>query len=258
MTILADPGLPPRPTDQRQDRSRPITAAFCTAGRGRPGCTEAVAVDRDEAGTPGRQPLSVRCRRPGWLHSSPTRAPARGGRAATWCRVAAAAASRPSSTGSPILPILPRITLLIVGGGHVGQAVARLAAEVDFDIWVLDDRDRYASRGALSHGPAPPGRRHRRVTLKELVGRGYRPPSIYCLIVTRGHGHDEEALYHLATDAGRLRRHDRQQAQDQADLRGPASPRALPAEAPGKVHAPLGLTSARRRCRRSPSASWPS
>jgi len=35
---------------------------------------------------------------------------------------------------------LPRITLLIVGGGHVGQAVAKLAAAVDFDVWVLDDR----------------------------------------------------------------------------------------------------------------------
>ena len=48
--------------------------------------------------------------------------------------------------GIAYLPILPRITLLIVGGGHVGQAVAKLAAEVDFDIWVLDDRERYASR----------------------------------------------------------------------------------------------------------------
>src|SRR5712692_6885322 len=47
--------------------------------------------------------------------------------------------------GIAYLPILPRITLLIVGGGHVGQAVAQLAAEVDFDIWVLDDREAYAS-----------------------------------------------------------------------------------------------------------------
>ena len=47
--------------------------------------------------------------------------------------------------GIAYLPILPRITLLIVGGGHVGQAVAKLAAEVDFDIWVLDDRAAYAS-----------------------------------------------------------------------------------------------------------------
>jgi len=35
--------------------------------------------------------------------------------------------------GVAYLPILPRIALLIVGAGHVGQAVARLAVEVDFD-----------------------------------------------------------------------------------------------------------------------------
>src|SRR5256885_4639782 len=46
----------------------------------------------------------------------------------------------------PILPVLPRVSLLIVGGGHVGQAVARLAADVDFDVWVVDDRELYASR----------------------------------------------------------------------------------------------------------------
>src|SRR5262249_23545271 len=58
-------------------------------------------------------------------------------------------AARPRAAvhhGIAYLPILPRITLLIVGGGHVGQAVARLAADVDFDIWVLDDRQTFASR----------------------------------------------------------------------------------------------------------------
>jgi xanthine dehydrogenase accessory factor len=103
--------------------------------------------------------------------------------------------------GIAYLPILPRITLLIVGGGHVGQAVARLAAEVDFEIWVLDDRERYASRERF------PSARRLLIgdigqTLKQLV-QGEINPSTYCLIVTRGHAHEEEALYHLAaTGAG--------------------------------------------------------
>jgi xanthine dehydrogenase accessory factor len=103
--------------------------------------------------------------------------------------------------GVAYLPILPRITLLIVGGGHVGQAVARLAAEVDFEIWVLDDRERYACAERF------PTARRRLVgdigaTLKELVRREVNA-STYGLIVTRGHAHDEEALYHLApTPAG--------------------------------------------------------
>jgi xanthine dehydrogenase accessory factor len=99
--------------------------------------------------------------------------------------------------GVAYLPILPRITLLIVGGGHVGQAVARLAAEADFEIWVLDDRKSFASPERF-----PAARRlivgdigaHLKALAVDSVN-----PSMYCLIVTRGHNHDEEALYHLAT-----------------------------------------------------------
>jgi xanthine dehydrogenase accessory factor len=99
--------------------------------------------------------------------------------------------------GVAYLPILPRITLLIVGGGHVGQAVARLAAEVDFDIWVVDDRERYASRERF------PSARRLLIgdigqTLKDLALHEINP-STYCLVITRGHAHDEEALYHLAS-----------------------------------------------------------
>ena len=101
--------------------------------------------------------------------------------------------------GIAFLPILPRITLLIVGGGHVGQGVARLAAEVDFDVWVMDDRAAYVSRQRFPNaerlivGEVGP-------TLKDLTAAGIGP-STFCLIVTRGHNHDEEALYHLAPTA---------------------------------------------------------
>jgi xanthine dehydrogenase accessory factor len=93
------------------------------------------------------------------------------------------------------------VTLLIVGGGHVGQAVARLADEVDFDIWVLDDRETYASPERF-----PAAKRllvgDIGATLRDLA-RQEVDASTYCLIVTRGHAHDEEALYHLAaTPAG--------------------------------------------------------
>jgi xanthine dehydrogenase accessory factor len=133
---------------------------------------------------------------------------------------------------------LPRITLLIVGGGHVGQAVAKLAAEVDFDIWVLDDRERYASRERFPSaqrlvvgeiGPA----------LNELVEREVNP-STYCLVVTRGHSHDEEALYHLAnTCAGYVgmigsRRKIKLIFED-------LIAKGISEEALKKVHAPLGF-----------------
>jgi xanthine dehydrogenase accessory factor len=140
--------------------------------------------------------------------------------------------------GVAYLPILPRIVLLIVGAGHVGQAVARLASEVDFDIWVLDDRERYASRERF-----PSARRlligdigH---TLKELAQRDINP-STYCLIVTRGHSHDEEGLYHLASSsAGYLgmigsKRKIRLIYED-------LIAKGVSEEALAKVHAPLGL-----------------
>ncbi|MGH7171759.1 MAG: XdhC family protein, partial [Gemmataceae bacterium] len=100
-----------------------------------------------------------------------------------------------SRHGIAYLPALPRITLLIVGAGHVGQAVARLAADVDFDVWVIDDRascasrERFPSAERLLVGEIGP-------TLQQLTPT--LTPSTYCLIVTRGHNHDEEALYHLA------------------------------------------------------------
>jgi xanthine dehydrogenase accessory factor len=53
---------------------------------------------------------------------------------------------RPSArSGVAMLPTLPRVRLVIVGAGHVGQAVAALAAQADFDVWVIDDRKQYAN-----------------------------------------------------------------------------------------------------------------
>ncbi|MCS7160267.1 MAG: XdhC family protein [Gemmatales bacterium] len=104
---------------------------------------------------------------------------------------------RPQSReGFAMVPLAPRIRLLIVGAGHVGQAVARLAQEADFAVWVLDDREAYANRERFPHaerilvGPLAPVLEHLRA--HDIT------PHTYCLIVTRGHHHDEEALYYLA------------------------------------------------------------
>jgi xanthine dehydrogenase accessory factor len=187
MSILADPLVGDAPAYYRVYRN------LVEQGLG---CTEAVAV-APAAGLPvgtrylfnasgdvvaqlavGPAPDAVRC------HLTPL-------------------AQRPRASchhGIAFLPTLPRITLFIVGGGHVGRAVAELAATVDFNLWVLDDRDRYASRDRF-----PTAERlivgDIGATLKQLAPT--LTPSTYCLIVTRGHNHDEEALYHLApTPAG--------------------------------------------------------
>lgn len=148
--------------------------------------------------------------------------------------------ARPRPTirqGMAYLPTLPRVTLFLVGGGHVGQAVARLGSEVGFDVWVLDDRDRFASPERF------PSAARRLVgdigaTLRDLAPS--LTPRVYALIITRGHNHDEEALYHLAdTSCGYVgmigsRRKIRMIFED-------LTAKGITPEALARVHAPLGF-----------------
>jgi xanthine dehydrogenase accessory factor len=99
--------------------------------------------------------------------------------------------------GIATLPTLPRIRLVIVGGGHVGQAVAGLAAQADFDVWIVDDRPQYANPERF-----PTAQKRIVGPIGEVLPTLEITRQTYALIVTRGHGHDQEALYHLApTDA---------------------------------------------------------
>lgn len=110
-------------------------------------------------------------------------------------------ASRPrasASRGVAYLPVLPRCRLLIVGGGHVGQAVGNLASDLDFDVWVVDDRQEYVSRERF-----PRAQQLISGDINHVLADLEITPDTYCLIVTRGHNHDEEALYRLADRGAR-------------------------------------------------------
>jgi xanthine dehydrogenase accessory factor len=90
------------------------------------------------------------------------------------------------------LPTLTRCRLIIVGAGHVGQKTAELAADVDFDVWVIDDREEYCS-------PERFPKAQKRIA--GPIGRELKcletTTDDFAVIVTRGHSHDEEALYRL-------------------------------------------------------------
>jgi xanthine dehydrogenase accessory factor len=104
---------------------------------------------------------------------------------------------RPSvHDGVAFLPSWPRIRLIVVGAGHVGQAVAELAAQADFDVWVVDDRAQYANRDRF-----PRAQKILVAPIDEVIPTLQLTPLCYALIVTRGHGHDQEALYRLAPTA---------------------------------------------------------
>jgi xanthine dehydrogenase accessory factor len=100
--------------------------------------------------------------------------------------------------GIAYLPVLPRCRLVIVGGGHVGKAVADLAADLEFDVWIVDDRAEFAS-------PERFPRAERRVSgpIDRVLPDVEITPDTYCLIVTRGHNHDQEALFHLVNRGAR-------------------------------------------------------
>jgi xanthine dehydrogenase accessory factor len=100
--------------------------------------------------------------------------------------------------GVAYLPLLPRCRLIIVGGGHVGKAVADLAADLQFDVWVVDDRPEYVAEERFP-------RAQRRVSgpIDRVLPDLEVTPDSYCLIVTRGHNHDQEALFHLVNRGAR-------------------------------------------------------
>ncbi len=95
--------------------------------------------------------------------------------------------------GISYLPVLQRCRLIVVGAGHVGQKVAQLAADVDFDVWVVDDREEYCNSQRF-----PQAQRLIVGPVDTALSGLEIDRNTYCLIVTRGHNHDEEALYHLA------------------------------------------------------------
>ncbi len=100
--------------------------------------------------------------------------------------------------GVAYLPIEPRHRLLIVGAGHIGQAVAELACQLQFDVWVVDDRD-----DCVSEARFPQVSRRIVGPLAEVLPELKINDSTYCLIVTRGHNHDQEALFHLVNRSAR-------------------------------------------------------
>ena len=232
MTILADTLAA---ADDRRGRAAEYYRHLHRLTQDGTGCTEAVVFSAKEPSLPPGQR---------WLFDADNRSLARladGDPPEAVTRHLTPVRQRPRPAvhhGIAYLPILPRITLLIVGGGHVGQAVAQLASQVDFDIWVVDDRDAYASAQRF------PTARRRIVgdigASLEKLRAGSIDPSVYCLIMTRGHAHDEEALYHLATTpAGYVgmigsKRKIKMIFED-------LIARGIPAETLERVHAPLGF-----------------
>ena len=86
-------------------------------------------------------------------------------------------------------PVVKPPRLLIVGGGHVGQDIARRTVTLGFSVTVTDDRAEFTRRELFPEDVAVI-----RGDVGEVIGEFPKGRDAYIVIVSRGHGVDALAL----------------------------------------------------------------
>lgn len=107
----------------------------------------------------------------------------------TKTRIYAAGQGMVVAEGLIVVPILARPHLYIFGAGHVSQHISRIAAMVNFEVTVVDDRDEYCNPGRF-----PEARDTIVGDFGTIFDRLSFSGSEYAVIVTRGHKHDALVL----------------------------------------------------------------
>jgi xanthine dehydrogenase accessory factor len=92
-----------------------------------------------------------------------------------------------------IEPLEPPPHLYIVGAGHVGHHLGRLAPIVGFRVHVLDDREKFANVERF-----PDAAEIVVDSIPEWLAQAPLPESAYVVVLTRGHRQDYDALQSLA------------------------------------------------------------
>src|SRR6266487_4032824 len=134
-----------------------------------------------------------------------------------------------------IEPIEPSPELYVVGAGHVGFHLARLAHDVGFRVHVIDDREKFANSERFPNAVE--------IVVDDIpswIARASIPAHAYVVIVTRGHTNDLEALRALAPRDLRYLGLIGSRAKV-ARIYDELSAAKMPAETLRRVHAPIGL-----------------
>ena len=134
-----------------------------------------------------------------------------------------------------IEPIEPSPELYIVGAGHVGFHLARLASDVGFRVHVVDDREKFANSERFPSAVE--------IVVDDIpawMARANLPAHAYAVIVTRGHTNDLEALRALAPRDLRYLGLIGSRAKV-ARIYEALTEAQMPAELLTRVHAPIGL-----------------
>lgn len=134
-----------------------------------------------------------------------------------------------------IEPIEPAPQLFVVGAGHVGFHLARLAHSVGFKVHVIDDREKFANAERFPDAE--------QVVVEDIstwLHQAELPINAYTVIVTRGHRNDLDALRALAARDLRYVGLIGSKAKIKR-IYDALLAEAMPAECLRRVHAPIGL-----------------
>lgn len=131
-------------------------------------------------------------------------------------------------------PLTPSPRLFIIGAGHVGHHLARIAGDVGFRIHVVDDREKFANAERF------PGAEVVVQSIPEWLHRADLPASAYVVVVTRGHQHDLDAMRALAARDLKYLGLIGSRAKV-ARIYDALLAEGMPAECLQRVHAPIGL-----------------
>jgi xanthine dehydrogenase accessory factor len=132
-------------------------------------------------------------------------------------------------------PIAPMPPLYVIGAGHVGWHLARIAADAGFRLHVIDDREKFANAERFPSAEA--------IEVDDIgawLHRAELPSSAYVVVVTRGHTHDFEAVRALAARDLRYLGLIGSRAKV-AKIFDALESEGLPVECLARVHAPIGL-----------------
>ena len=88
-----------------------------------------------------------------------------------------------------IEPIVTKPRLVIAGGGHVGLAIAKMAAQLEYDVTVIDDRPEFSSRERFGRGIDVV-----RMDMAEALRTMPIGWNSFIVIATRGHKLDAHCL----------------------------------------------------------------
>ena len=131
-------------------------------------------------------------------------------------------------------PLQPDPHLYVIGAGHVGFQLARMAGDAGFHLHVVDDREKFASPERF------PGADVIVEPIPDWLHRADMPAAAFVVIVTRGHQHDLEAVRALAARDLRYLGLIGSRAKV-ARIYDALAGEGMPLECLERVHAPIGF-----------------